>query len=71
MTALGVEDVALMSAVVGRELLLPQDSSRSELELLQEVVHVGTEEPGYRNARNELHPPAEILSRRVHRPPIS
>jgi hypothetical protein len=43
-----------VSAVVGRELLLPQDSSRTELELLQEVVHVVTEEPGYRNARSLL-----------------
>jgi len=31
-----------VSAVVGRELLLPQDSSRTELELLREVVHVVT-----------------------------
>jgi hypothetical protein len=43
-----------VSAVVGRELLLPQDSSRTELELLQEVVHVVTEEADYRNARYEL-----------------
>lgn len=43
-----------VSAVVGRELLLPQDSSRTELELLQEVVHVVTAEAGYRNARYEL-----------------
>jgi hypothetical protein len=43
-----------VSAVVGRELLLPQDSSRSELELLQEVVHVVTKEAEYRNARYEL-----------------
>jgi hypothetical protein len=40
-----------VSAVVGRELLLPQDSSRTELELLQEVVHVVTEEADYGNAR--------------------
>jgi hypothetical protein len=43
-----------VSAVVGRELLLPQDSSRTELELLQEAVHVVTEEPEYRNARSLL-----------------
>ena len=43
-----------VSAVVGRELLLPQDSSRSELELLQEVVHVVAEEADYRNARHAL-----------------
>jgi hypothetical protein len=43
-----------VSAVVGRELLLPQDSSRTELELLQEVVHVVSEDADYRNARYEL-----------------
>jgi hypothetical protein len=43
-----------VSAVVGRELLLPQDSSRTELELLQEVVHVLTKEDNYRNARYAL-----------------
>ena len=43
-----------VSAVVGRELLLPQDNSRTELELLQEVVHVVTEEADYRNARSLL-----------------
>ena len=40
-----------VSAIVGRELLLPQDSSRTELELLQEAVHVVTGEDDYRNAR--------------------
>jgi len=42
-----------VSAVVGRELLLPQDNSRTELELLQEIVRVVTG-PEYRNARYEL-----------------
>ena len=43
-----------MSAVVGRELLLPQNSSRNELELLAEVVHLVTKEANYQNARYEL-----------------
>lgn len=44
-----------VSAVVGRELLLPRDDSRSELEVLREAVHVVTREADYRNARAALH----------------
>jgi hypothetical protein len=44
-----------MSAVIGRELLLPRDDSRSELDILREAVHVVTREPDYRNARAALH----------------
>ncbi|HEY3008579.1 MAG TPA: hypothetical protein VGJ63_11035 [Micromonosporaceae bacterium] len=44
-----------VSAVVGRELLLPDDDSRSELDLLREAVHVVTGEADYRNARVALH----------------
>jgi hypothetical protein len=43
-----------VSAVVGRELLLPQDGSRTELQLLQEVVRVVTGDTDYRNARYAL-----------------
>jgi len=52
-----------VSAVVGRELLLPQDSSRTELELLQEAVHVVTEETDYRNGRAALNDRMQKFSR--------
>jgi hypothetical protein len=43
-----------VSAVVGRELLLPQDASRSEPELLKEAVDVVTKDTDYRNSRAAL-----------------
>ena len=52
-----------MSAVVGRELLLPQDSSRTEFELLQEAVLVVTKDTDYRNGRAALNDRLEKFSR--------
>ena len=44
-----------VSAVVGREMLLPSDDSRSEFDLLREAIHVVTQVHDYRNARAALH----------------
>lgn len=44
-----------MSAVVGRQILLPSDPDRSETDLLKEAVHVTTTNNDYRNARADLH----------------
>jgi hypothetical protein len=52
-----------VSAVLGRELLLPEDSSRDELKLLQEAVHVVTKETDYRNARALLNNRLQKFSR--------
>lgn len=45
---------ATVSAVVGRQLLVPSDDSRSETELLSEAV-AGVTSADYRNARAALH----------------
>jgi hypothetical protein len=44
-----------VSAVVGRQILLPSDPDRSETDLLKEAVHVTTTNNDYRNARADLH----------------
>jgi hypothetical protein len=44
-----------VSAIVGRELLLPLNSRRSELELLREAVDEVTQNDDYRDARGALH----------------
>jgi hypothetical protein len=46
---------SVVSAVVGREILLPSDPARSETELLEEAVLVTTTNSDYRNARANLH----------------
>jgi hypothetical protein len=46
---------SIVSAVVGREIMVPSDSSRSEMDLLKEAVKVTTTNDDYRNARAALH----------------
>lgn len=46
---------SVVSAVVGRQILLPSDASRSETDLLKEAVLVTTKDSDYRNARANLH----------------
>jgi hypothetical protein len=46
---------SVVSAVVGRQILLPSDPSRSETDLLKEAVRVTTTNSDYRNARASLH----------------
>jgi hypothetical protein len=45
---------ATVSAVVGREILLPKDDSRSETDLLREAVQVVTTNADYKNVRAAL-----------------
>jgi hypothetical protein len=52
-----------VSAVVGRELLLPVDESRSEIDVLREAVEVVTSVNDYRNARAALHDRLRRFSR--------
>lgn len=54
---------AAVSAVVGRELLLPKDDSRSETDLLSEAVEVVTNNDDYRNARATLQQRLKQFSR--------
>jgi hypothetical protein len=52
-----------VSAIVGREILLPKDVSRSEVELLREAVTVATGNADYQNARAALHQRLQVFSR--------
>ncbi|HEY3001553.1 MAG TPA: hypothetical protein VGJ44_04325, partial [Kribbellaceae bacterium] len=54
---------ATVSAVVGREILLPKDDSRSETDLLREAVQVVTTNADYKNARATLQQRLQQFSR--------